>query len=204
MSSVTYPPLCTINALPSTLQRAFQNEEQARQFMAGDIRFGLLQRYRKMEGWRQDETEGEASIRWRAQNPNLSNVTYGGSSLNLYYALCTSHPAVCKCHMTEFGSFIVRIHQPLTLLERICAAWGRDDRSDSPAFLVPVLYNKNDLVEPPPYFIAPPCLVYAQKPVSFSEDREYRYVLSCKVGTKEAPFLTLKVEPCTDICSLFP
>ena len=75
---------------------------------------------------------------------------------------------------------------------------------DSPAFIVPVLYNKNDLVEPPPYFIAPPCLVYAQKPASFSEDREYRYVLSCKVGTKEDPFLTLKVGPCTDICSLVP
>ena len=45
-------------------------------------------------------------------------------------------------------------------------------------------------------------LLYAQKPASYSRDREYRYVLMCKVGTKENPFLTLKVEPCDDICSL--
>jgi hypothetical protein len=201
---VSYPPLCTINALPSVLQRAFQNEEHARQFIAGEIPFGLLQHYREIEGYRQDETEGEAAIRWNleAQNPDLHNVTYRGSSLNLYYVLCTSHPDVRRCHLINFGSFIVKIHHPLRLLEQICTAWGGDERSSSPAFVTPVLYNKSELVEPPPYYVAPPCLVYAQKPASYSQDQEYRYLLSCKVGTKEDPFLTLKVGPCADICSL--
>jgi hypothetical protein len=168
MINLTYPLLCMINAVPSMLQRVFQNEDHARQFIAGKIRFGLLQRYRKMEGCRQDETEGKAAIRWNleAENPDLHNVSYSGSSLNPYYVLCTSHPAVCKCQLTKFGSFIVRINEPLILLERLCAAWKNDDRASSSPFITPVLYNKGDLVEPPPYFLAPTSLTYAQKPAS--------------------------------------
>jgi hypothetical protein len=58
------------------------------------------------------------------------------------------------------------------------------------------------LVDPTPYFDAPACLTYAQKPPSFSRDREFRYVLSCKVGTDDNPFLNLHVKSCSDICSL--
>jgi hypothetical protein len=157
-----------------------------------------------MEGCRGDEAEGKASIRWNleAENPSLHNVTYGGTSLNLYYVLCAFHPGVCRDHIAEFGSFVVRINEPLRLLERICDAWKNDPRSSSDAFIVPVLYDKNELVSPPPYFLAPPCLVYAQKAAKYSEDAEYRFVLGCKVGTEEQVFLTLKVGRCGDICSL--
>ena len=203
MSNVTYPPLSTTNAVPNTLQRAFQNEEYARQFIAGDIRFGLLQHYREMEGCRQDKTEGRAALRLnlQAENPDLNNVCYSLSSLIPYYILCTSHPAVCKRDLTKFGSFIVSINEPLRLLERIRTAWNNDDRALHPAFITPVLYNKGDLVDPAPFFFEPSCLTYTQKPPSYSPDREYRYGLACKVRTKEDPFLTLRVEPCNDICS---
>ena len=172
--------------------------------MSGHIRFGLLQHYREMEGWRGDETEGRASIQWnlKAANPNLNNVDYTGSSFEPYYVLCASHPEVCRCHLSKFGPFIVCINDSLRLLERICTAWNTDERASSPPFITPVLYNKGELVDPPPYFRAPPCLAYAQKPVAYSQDREYRYVLGCNVGTKKDPFLTLKVAPCTDICRL--
>jgi hypothetical protein len=202
---VDHPPFFTINAVPSALRRVFHSKEHALQFMAGDIRFGLLRYYRQLEGWRGDETEGRGSVQWNLQttNPDLHNVNYSLSSLEPYYVLCCSHPSVCKCHLTKFGSFIVSINDPLKLLERICAAWNGDDRASSSPFITPVLYNKGELVEPPPYFIAPPCLVYAQKPPSYSEDREYRYLLECKAEAKQKDdFLTLNVPACTDICSL--
>jgi hypothetical protein len=197
-----YPPICTISAVPNTLLRAFTEAEHARQFLAGDIRFGLLQQYRHMEDCRQDETEGRASIRWnlKAEDPNLNNATYTGTSLDLYYALCTSAPAG-RSHLANFGSFIIQITKPLSLLERVCKAWENDSRASGEAFIVPVLYNKDELVTPPPYYLAPPCLVYAQKPAKFSHEAEYRYMISCKVGTKEEPFLTMNVGPCSDICS---
>jgi hypothetical protein len=109
---------------------------------------------------------------------------------------------VCKERLAEFGTFVVEIKQPLRLLERICDAWRSDGRSSSDAFITPVLYNKDALVFSPPYFIAPPSLAYAQKPASYSHEGEYRYVLCCKVGTTEDPFLTLRAGPCHDVCSL--
>jgi hypothetical protein len=165
VSNTIYQPIYTISAVPAVLLRTFKMEDYARQFLAGDIRFGLLQHYRKMEDCRRDESEGRASIRWdlESHNSSLHNVTYTGTSLNLYYVLCTSHSGVCKTHLAEFGSFVIEINQPLKLLERICDAWRNDDRSSSDAFITPVLYNKHDLVPPPPYFIAPPSLVYAPK-----------------------------------------
>jgi hypothetical protein len=198
-----YPPLCTVSAVPDTLFRAFAKEEYAREFLMGNLRFGLLQYYGQMEDCRRDETEGRASIRWnlKDEDPTLSNVTYSGTSLNLYYALCTSAPAGTS-EVTKFGAFVVQIHKPLVLLERICNTWESDPRASGEAFIVPVLYNKDELVDPPPYFIAPPCLVYAQKPVKYSPEAEYRYMVSCKVGTKEEQFLSLQIGPCDDICSL--
>jgi hypothetical protein len=194
--------LCTISAVPDALFRAFETEEYARRFLAGEVRFGLLQGYRRMEGCRRDETEGRASIRWnlKAENPNLVNVTYSGTSSNPYYALCTLAPAG-KSHLADFGLFALRIRQPLTLLKRICEAWKNDARASGDAFIVPVLYNKDELVTPPPYYIAPPCLVYAQKPAKYSDEAEYRYLISCKVGTTEEPLLTLRIGSCDDICS---
>ncbi|MGA2965571.1 MAG: hypothetical protein ABSD64_05115 [Terriglobales bacterium] len=204
VSNTIYNTICTISAVPAVLLRTFEKEDYARQFLAGNIRFGLLQHYQEIEDCRGDETEGRASIQWdlESENSNLHNVTYTGTSLNLYYVLCTSHSGVCKKHLAKFGSFVVEINQPLKLLKRICDAWRNDNRSSSDAFITPVLYNKNGLVPPPPYFIAPPSLVYAQKPASYSHEAEYRYVLCCKVGTPEDPFLTLRLGHCYDICSL--
>ncbi len=201
----SYPPLFRQSAVPNILRRAFKAEKYARQFMSGKIRFGLLHYYRQMEGYRRDETEGRASIRWNlsSQNPDRCDVNYSGTSLDPYYILCTVHPTVCKCHLTaNFGTFIVSINDPLKLLARICSAWKGDLRSSSAPFITPVLYNKDELVSPPPYLLAPPCLVYAQKHAIHSKDREYRYVLGCKVGTDKEPFITLDAGNCTDICSL--
>jgi len=202
MASPIYEPIFTTSAIPPVLVRTFEREEYARQFLAGDARFGLLQYYREIEDNRRDETEGRASIRWnlRAENPALHNVTYTGTSLNGYYVLCTSNP-IRKGAAANFGTFNVKIDKPLTLLERICKAWKSDARSSGEAFIVPVLYNKDDLVAPPPYFIAPPCLVYAQKAAKHSHEAEYRYVISCRVGVPEESFITLRLGPIDDICS---
>ncbi|MGH9515125.1 MAG: hypothetical protein ACRD3P_05545 [Terriglobales bacterium] len=118
-----------------------------------------------------DQTEGRASIRWNlaAENPNLNNVTYSGTSLDPYYALCTAAES-SREHLLAFGSFLVQIKKPLVLLERICNAWVSDARASGEAFIVPVLYNKDELITPPPHYLAPPCLVYAQKPAMYSHD----------------------------------
>jgi hypothetical protein len=50
--------------IPSSLLRFLEKEEHAHAFLNGEIRFGLLGYYKKIEGARQDEKEGCVSIYW--------------------------------------------------------------------------------------------------------------------------------------------
>ena len=198
---------------PSNLLRFFDKDEYARGFLEGQIRFGLLDRYRTIEGSRRDEKEGQVSFYWNRKAPQITidkstaqvvgqsesdqNIHYSGCSLNPYYILCTSHPEASIPSLTQkFGRFVVRIQDPLALLERIKVAWQNHHFAlDGCAFLAPVVYNKDGLLEADPYLIAPPHYSYSQKPNSFEEEREFRYLLQCSVDTKRTweDFLTLRL-----------
>ena len=193
--------------VPCRLFRAFTCEQYAQEFIAGAMRFGLLSYYKAIEGARRDETEGRVSLIWnqQARNPDAFNIQYTGSSLNAHYILCTSHPNTSKELLAErFGPFIVSINNPKELLNRVLVVWDKDERAvESPAgWVVRVEYTKGELVDPDPYLLAPPHLSYSQKPLAYAEEREYRYVLRCKVGVKEDAFLTFNVTDCSDIVSL--
>ena len=138
--------------------------------------------------------------------------------MNPYYVLCASHPEVDKCHLrTRYGQFIVRINDPLALLERIETVWSGHALASGHAVIEPVEYNKGALLEPTPGLLPPIPYSYAQKPASFHEDMEYRYVLTCtadiiKLGAFSMAegrtaghledHLTLFLPDCSDICSL--
>lgn len=191
------------SALPSTLLRAFEKEEYARQFIKGHLRFGLLEYYRRVEDCRQDRTEGKASLTL-AGGPDHWSAYYSLSSPNPHYIICFSHPAVCTCTISKFGKFVVCINNPAKLIERIREVWKHDDRRSlsSPDSIWPVVYNKDDREEIASDILYSSCLVYTQKAPAYAMDREYRYVLKCQSGTKREESLTLDVGNCSDICSL--
>jgi hypothetical protein len=195
------------SALPSALLRAFDEREYAQQFIEGRLRFGLLEHYKRSEDCRRDRTEGRASLTL-VGGSHRRPVYYSLSSPNPhYYIICTMHPGVCGCTRGKYGRFAVHITDPLKLLERICAAWKHDARrsSSSPDGIWPVLYNKDARAEAAFDALYSDCLVYAQKPSAYEMDREHRYVLKCRSGTKKDEFLTLDVGTCTDICiPIFP
>jgi hypothetical protein len=209
-------------ALPHALLRFFSEEDHARCSVEGKLRFGLLRRYRTEEGSRKDETEGRVSFYWNQKAPQVlldtetrqvigggmsnRNIQYTGSSLHPHFILCTSHyEANWQTLTANFGRHVVRISDPVVLLERIKAAWQDNPwASASPAFIAPVVYNKGGLLEPNPSLIAPPQYVYSQKSVRFEEEREFRYVLPCSVRSRSAvtDYLTLKLPDCSDISCL--
>jgi hypothetical protein len=186
------------------------------------MRFGLLERYRTVEGSRRDEMEGRVSFDWNQKAPQVvfdketrqiidggmsnRNIQYTGISLNPYFILCTSHYEADRQALTaKFGRHVVRIYDPAVLLERIKAAWhGNRWASASGAFVAPVVYNKGGSLEPNPSLIAPPQYVYSQKPVRFEDEREFRYVLPCSVSSRSAvtDYITLRLPDCSDICCL--
>jgi hypothetical protein len=208
--------------IPKSLLRFFDREQYALNFLDGEIRFGLLEYYRKIEGSRGDDKEGLVDLYWNCRAPQLiidkksrqvvartqsdQNIHYSGSSLNRYYILSTSHCEASVGHLVKkFGRFVVRINDPLALLERIKAAWQNHPLAlEGSACIAPVVYNKSGLLEPDPNLIAPVHYSYSQKATSHEEGKEFRYVLECRVDAKREweDFLTLRLCDCRDICTL--
>jgi hypothetical protein len=208
--------------IPSSLLRFLEKVEYARSFLKGEIRFGLLDYYRKIDGSRQDDKEGHVSIYWNQKAPQViidkntgeiigesvsnQNIHCMGTSLNPYYILSTAHPeGDIELLKKKYGQFIVRINDPLALLKRIKLAW-RDHylAFNGRAFVIPAVYNKDEVLDPDPYLLSPPQYSYSQKPSSSMEDQEYRYVLVCSVYVqrKLEDSITIDVRDCSDICSL--
>ena len=125
------------------------------------------------------------------------------TSLDRYYVVCTAHPEASVSHLTQYGRFMVRINNPLALLERIKVAWEGYDHANG-AFVAPVIYTKDELRDPDPLFLSPPELVYSQKPRSYEKDREYRYLIKRRFDVRRMvceTHLTLTLPNCEDICS---
>ena len=125
--------------------------------------------------------------------------------MNLYYILCTAHPHVDVPLMTDkFGTFIVRISDPLALLERIRLVWRNHELAFADnARIAPVVYNKGEILKKDPYLNVPSDYSYSQKPKSKKCEQEFRYVLTCsdaKRNLSNDP--TLDVGDCRDICTL--
>ncbi len=190
--------------IPNSLLRFFDKEEYALSFIKGQARFGLLDKHRHIEDSRRDSEEGRVSFSWTGRDG--PNVQYSGSSLNHFYILCTSHPEACVPTLAStFGLFVVRIREPLVLLERMKLAWQSSPLAlRGNAFIAPVVYNKGGLLDPDPYFIAPVNYAYAQKPSSYKHEQEFRYVLDCRVDTerKWEDSVTLGLGDCRDVYSL--
>ncbi len=206
---------------PNTLLRTFKEEDHARSFVGGAIRLGLLEGYRRAEDARKDETEGTVRHHWKLQSP----VCCERSSMNPYFILCTSHPEADRRALTErFGPYIVRMNDPMELLNRLELAWRKHSLASGRCIITPVVYNKDTLLDPTPGLLPPPAYSYSQKPKSFEVEREFRYVLTCtadavKLRTfaigedRAAPapdrltprlpdHVTLELPDCSDICSL--
>lgn len=139
------------------------------------------------------------------QEESDQNIHYRGRSMNPYYILCTAHPDVDVPMMTgKFGTFIVRISDPLALLEPIGLVWRNHELAFADnARIAPVVYNKDELLKRDPYLNVPSDYSYSQKPKSKKCEQEFRYVLTCSDAKRNlSNDLTLDVGDCRDICTL--
>jgi hypothetical protein len=162
--------------LPNGLLRAFKEKEYALAFIGGAARVGLLTGYRAAEAARKDETEGIVRGAWKLEN----SVYCERSSINNYYILSTAHPETDRHVLTErFGPYVVRIDDPLELLKRIETAWQGHPLASGRCVIERVMYDKDESLDATPGLLPPHWYSYSQKPKSFKEDREFRYVLTC-------------------------
>jgi len=155
---------------------------------------------------RRDITEGESSSYVESMLPTFSfdkktkefsppSHTPGllhikGSQINPTYLLCTSGPNVDLNHMKRnFGKYIVKINEPLKLLQDINTATTINSKMEltGKCILCPVSYTKGDIIEINPDSIEAIRLNYLQKPSSCIEDCEYRYIIKIKPCVNSQP-----------------
>lgn len=207
------------NKQPLTLLKFFRREEYARQFVAGSIRLGSLSSYRNMESNpRQDQGEGNAAF--SVDKDDLQSVVLGqdGSILRqettsgeMFYQTANANPIYilsCADHRyvdievlkEKFGPFVVRIHEPELFREQIENHLRTLDAEspivNRPAELIKVSYDKGQKRESEPNNAERYTISYSQKPESFSEECEYRYVvISCKpISRDDGPeYITLEL-----------
>lgn len=189
--------------VPRTLLRFFLEEAHAVQFVSGSIRFGRLEYYRSLEDARRDTTEGVSSVHFRM--PDRPSIHATVVSANKHYVLATAHPGVdCQRLAESFGRYVVRIENPTQLLNRIQLAWRNHTLAMGDVSISPVEYTKDELLDPQLGLLGPPGhLTYAQKPRKHEHEREYRFVLTCRIDSTRHwdDRLLLRVPDCRDICS---
>jgi hypothetical protein len=186
---------------PRLLYRFLSAEEHARDFIQGKIQVGLLTAYRQAEdAARRDDSEGYVSFDWEGRN-----IRYRGQSLNNFYILCMSGPGVMRANMAPKGNYCVRVDDPLILRDRIHIAWNTHECAlNGNVRLVQIEYNKGEAIASNVNLIAPQDYVFSQKPPSFSQEKEFRYVLTCgiDVARKFENTLLLDIGNCSDICCM--
>ena len=190
----------TFGDYPPQLLRFFKERAHAEQFMAGSVRFGLLDYYKEVEDEaRKDAAEGAGSFTAPAESVTTIKVDKNGDTIsvdeapgdvhhqvdfgNPTYIVSCSDPrkAAVEKLREKFGPHVVRITDPVRLGQDITDKIAEYDNTHPLAGSVvecaEVTYDKGQRrkVEQDKWEVLR--TAYAQKPAEFSEEYEYRLVV---------------------------
>lgn len=184
------------DALVKLMQREWAEEFASN----GCMRFGNLECYRKMEAsLLRDPSEGVGCL-------NLNGHPMHTHSLNYEYAWCASLASISASRTHDLAlcgkyNCRVRIQEPAKLIERINEAINEHYNSTSTLHLTfaKVIYDKGKETDPSELPNLHSRFLF-QKHLSFSEDHEYRLILT-DMETKSMPrdHIDLIIGNCSDI-----
>ena len=164
--------MITHGEFPEILYRSFDTLDFAQQFLSGHIRFGTVIGYRKIEGDRQDCTEGTAHY-------TVNGVTTKGELCsNNFYALCC-HLDLGSALETNHGKYIVEVANPLYLAEEVTKSLrALKSKHYGGVEGVFVEYDKGEEKDAVLTQIEASRLTYCQKPATYSPENEFRFVFN--------------------------
>lgn len=184
--------------LPKILYRTFSKEIYALDFINnGRFRLGLIDHYAKIEDEKRiDQTEGESSsyVKTTVQDVTINQAKseislvedksgylhVRGSRVNPLYLLCTSGKEVDLDFLREMGGFVVRVNDPTALLNDIENAEPINSKMEKrgKCIIEKVLYTKGQIENFDPDSIDAVKRSYTQKPPSFKNECEYRFIVT--------------------------
>lgn len=161
----------THGEFPDILYRSFERLEYAQSFCSGQIRFGSVIGYRKIEDEkRRDETEGTGHFLVSGVDSKFQFAS------NQPYALCC-HLSLESALETKHGKYIVEINKPIWLAEELTRVIRLSDAKYIGGVEgVLVSYNKDRPLAEKPGSYEISRLAYSQKPEKFAREGEFRFI----------------------------
>jgi hypothetical protein len=181
--------------IPKFLYKGFDKEEHAILFIEkGKFRLGLIQYYKNIEDAnRRDKSEGrsESIVKKYLPGFTLRLVGFHGNPL---YLFCTSGPNVDLDIMKRKWPYIVKITDPEKLRKSLCEIKPINTKMETTGrcMLKKVSYTKGEVLDIDPDSSEAVTLTYIQKPMSFEEQCEFRYIVTTLPPLDHIPELFLK------------
>lgn len=179
-------------SVPVPLYKAFDKLEYAEEFCRGKVRFQAIENYKRIEdATRSDASEGMGMVQYPGESlvVDLGKKTMrsvpGDEELhvttlpdnNFVYCLSLPHGGSHDKNIEKFGGYIVRIGCPINFLISLSEAIVSDERlAINPPSLQAsrVVYSKGTKISSKLNRSKAQRIAWAQKPASFSVEREYR------------------------------
>ncbi len=166
----------TFGQFESIAYRSFTKMEYAMQFLSGQIRFGHIYKYKKIENNKlRDETEGEGHVQI---NGRISRSMFASNSIYIY----CFHRSLESTKHANFGPIIVEIEKPKSIADLITQNLAeRKDKIFGGVEGVIIDYDKGEERPNELSTLEKSRLTYSQKlKVPFYIENEFRFVFLCK------------------------
>jgi len=176
--------------IPPYLYKGFRKEKYAIEFLEkGKFRLYLLEYYRIIEDEnRRDESEGQSESIVSKYLPDFT-LYLKGSHINPLYPFCTSGPNVDLQYMKAKWPYVVKISDPkklkqfLTEKKPVNTKMGIFGRCR----LEKVSYTKREPIDIDPDSFEAVRLTYIQKPRSYENECEFRYIITALPPANHQP-----------------
>lgn len=188
--------------IPKRLFRFFEKRSHAEEFVSGRFRIGNINVYKSIENNAlRDESEGTSSIIWDQHaleywmdkktleivaktTSSTAKIKSKGTLINPIYLLCTCSPRANKKRIaSKLGKkYVVELYDPSALLDLFNKCWVNNSHSlNGKVELKKVRYNREKLIKPNKYLLAPSDINYTQKSPNFKDEYEYRFIFWCQI-----------------------
>ena len=178
----------THGEFPTVIYKVFNKLKYAEDFLNGIIRFSKLSYYQSIEDKkRRDDSEGDAYVLYDEIRQYHSRF-----ASNSFYIFCT-HNTLESSKLGKFGKYIVEINNPKDLSIKIS-----NYLSSLPAKHfggiegINIKYSYGEKFDNKPTSEEMARLSYSQKPLTFKDEYEFRFVFIKEQSFEEHAFIILE------------
>lgn len=150
----------------------FEKLDYAEQFLNGEVRFSNINTFTTIPDIKRlDKDEGRGSFIYNNINHHSS---FASNSVFIY----CFHRTLSAAKNSKFGKYIIEINNPKELAISITEQLSiQNNKYYGGVEGINIEYTTNDIKRTKPISIERTSLIYSQKPISYIEENEFRFVI---------------------------